>query len=285
MPPVLHFDFSAPAASIRIARLATAALSAAVLLMLGHAPLRADILANDNFTASSGTGTGTVENTSAPSVGTFVTANGTQGMSIKTVPDFGEGNVLALSNSTNTYYRAFDHATVLKLRDLPAEQTLSITFDIRFEGGSFAAAQNFSFGLVNTTAAHSILFANVNLNGGPSEFRYRPGSFNMSDAGTIIPGSTWTEPATVTAKSYTLQLDVTKKTNGSYLFQYFRNSVLLGTSTQTTTGTWARLMAAEDITGIAIRHSQMPALITYIDTVVIVTMPAAPEPNTASTAR
>ena len=264
---------------MRTPRFAITALSVALLLAAGRPSLRADILTNDNFTASSGTGVGTISNTSSPGVGTYTTVQGTNGLSVKTLSDFGDGNVLVLSNSTNTYYCAFDGATVLKLRDLPANQTLSITFDIRFDGSKFGAAQNFSFGLVNTATPNSILFANVNLNGGHSEFRYRTDSFNMSDAGTIIPSSDWTEPTTVTATSYTLQLDVTKKSNGSYVFQYFRNSVLLGTSTQPANSTWAHLMAGADITGIAIRHSQTPALITYIDTVAVVTMPAAPEPT------
>lgn len=283
MPPVPSSTLFAVFA--RAPRCATTVLAITALTLSAQSPLRAaTILANDNFTASGGAGINTVAHTSSTDVGTYTTLHGTNGMSVKPVADFGEGNVLALSNTTNTYYRAFDNAAVLKLSELPVSQTLSLTFDIRFDGGTFGAAQNFSFGFVNATTANSVLYANVNLNGGSSEFRYRPDSTNMSDAGTQLPSSGWVEPATVSAKSYTFQLDVTRNADGGYLFQYYRNSQLLGSITQTAGSTWARLMAGEALTGIAFRHSQVPALVTYIDTVSLVIMPAATPATTAGAA-
>lgn len=243
-------------------------------------------LASDNFTLSSGTNTGTVSNTSSSGIGTYTTIQGTTGMSVvngATLPTqpFGSGNVLSLGNNTNTYYRAFNGASTLTLGSLTEDQTLSLSFDIRVAGTVSTSAQNFSFGFVNTASTvNSVLYANVNLNGGTSEFRYRASSFNMSDAGTQLPGTAfWTDAKVISTNSYNFQLDVTKQSNGSYLIEYYRNDSLLGSTTEAGNSVWATAMAGVDITGVAFRHSQLPGLTTYLDNV-SVSVSTIPEPST-----
>jgi hypothetical protein len=241
--------------------------------------VQAAILASDNFTLSSGTDAGTASNTSSTGIGTYSTIQGTNGMTVTAQAGFGSGNVISFGNNTNTYYRAFDSSTSLTLGSLAANQTLSLSFNVRFDGGAFSAAQNFSFGFVNNTSANSILYANVNLNSGTSEFRYRTGSFNMSDGGTQT-GAGWTEPTTISTTAYTFKLDVTKQANGSYLLEYYRDGVRYGNLTETSGGSWATAVSTTDITGIAFRHSQIPGVVTYVDNVSAGTSSAIPEPST-----
>lgn len=236
----------------------------------------AAVLVNDNFTNSSGTNVGTVNNTEAVGVGTYSTILGTNGMSVTTVSGFGSGNVLSFANNTNTYYRAFDGAATLTLNGLAVGETLSMGYSVRFDGGTFAAAQNFSFGFVNQGSPNSILYANVDLNGGNSEFRYRSSSFNMSDAGTTV-GTSWTQSAAVSGTGYQFGLAVTRQA-GSYLMEFSLNGSVVGSSTLLTSSAWFTAMGGVDIAGIAFRHSQTPGLTTYIDNVSVVTVP---EPSAA----
>jgi len=239
------------------------------------APGHAAVLVNDNFTNSSGTNVGTVNNTEAVGVGTYSTVLGTNGMSVTTLSGFGSGNVLSYANNTNTYYRAFDGAATMTLNGLAIGETLSVDYNVRFDGGTFAAAQNFSFGFVNTASPNSILYANMDLNGGTSEFRYRSSSFNMSDAGQTM-GTSWTQPAAVSTTSYEFGLAVTRQA-GSYLLEFSLNGSVVGSSTLLNSSTWITAMGGVDITGIAFRHSQTPGLTTYIDNVVVAVVP---EPST-----
>lgn len=237
-------------------------------LLLAGPAARAIVLANDHFTLSSGTRAGVIESTEAPDVGAYVTLHGEDGLSATRIDGFGTDVVLGLSNSNNTYHRAFNGAATLVLANLEPNQTLSLSFDIRFDGGTFAAAQNFSVGFINDQAADSILYANINLAGGPSEFRHRPGSFNMSDAGTQI-GSGWSEPPSTSGAVYSLQLEITKQADGGYRIAYYRNNALLAAHTEAANGAWAKARARTEITGIALRHSQIPALKTYVDNVFV----------------
>jgi MYXO-CTERM domain-containing protein len=144
--------------------------------------------------------------------------------------------------------------------------------DIRFDGGTFAAAQNFSVGFVaDATTDNSILYANLNLNAGSSEFRYRTGSFNMSDAGSTV-GTSWTEPTTVSATSYLLALSVTRVGTG-YTVDYSRDGNSLKNETYLTGSAWETAVAGADMTGIAFRHSQTPGVTTYLDNVSVTIVP------------
>lgn len=245
-------------------------LSVSAFCLTALASGHAAVLVDDNFTNSSGSNVGTVSNTESVGVGTYTTIQGTTGMTVTTISGFGTGNVLSLANNTNTYYRPFDGAVTLSLDDLAAGESLSMSFNIRFDGGTFAAAQNFSFGFVNQSTPNSILYANVNLNAGGSEFRERSGSFNMSDAGSQV-GSSWTQPTTVSTTSYTYGLSVTRQ-GSDYLVSYSLNGASIAGSSQTFTA--AQLaMEGTDITGIAFRHSQTPGVITYLDNVMVSTVP------------
>lgn len=259
-----------------------ALLAATVLLVTGvlwssHA--RADLLAADNFTGSSGTGVGSVANTESTGVGTYTTIQGVNGMSVTTVSGFGNGNVLSLANGTQTYYRPFDGAATLTLNSLTAGQKLSLSYTARFDG-SFGGADNFSFGFVNFGSPNSILYANVDLSatgGTASEFRYRTGSFNMSDAGLAF-GSVFTNPTSVSTTSYQLELSVTRQVDNAYLIEYLRDGVLYGSTTQTNGSTFANAVAGLAITGVAFRHSQTPGVVSYLDDV---TVAVVPEPFTS----
>ena len=226
------------------------------------------MLADDNFEASSGVGTSLVTNAESSGVGTYATIQGTNSMTITNVAGFGSGNGLSLANGTQTTYRELDGATTLTLNGLAADQKLSLRFDVRFVGG-FGGADNFSFGFVGSNPANSVVYANIDLSstgGTPSDFRYRTGSFNMSDAGLIV-GSTFTEPVTVSASNYVFQFDVTKSSTNGFVIDYTRNGVLTGTTTQTNGSTFANAVGALTISGIAFRHSQTPSVVTYIDNV------------------
>lgn len=119
-------------------------LSVSAFCLTALASVHAAVLVDDNFTNSSGSNVGTVNNTESVGVGTYTTIQGTTGMTVTTISGFGTGNVLSLANNTNTYYRPFDGAVTLSLDDLAAGESLSMSFNIRFDGGTFAAAQNFS---------------------------------------------------------------------------------------------------------------------------------------------
>lgn len=261
-------------------------LSGAALIAFGFCvSTHAATLVNDNFTLSSGSNVGTVSNTSSSGVGTYTTiyqqpAAGL-GMTVTTVPGFGSGNVLSLGNNSNTYYRAFDGGLSLKLADLAIDQSLSLSFTARFNG-EFASAQNFSFGFVNFTTPASILYANVDLNSGVSEFRYRSGgsgAYNMSDAGTQYDNATWSEPTTVSGTSYTFGIEVIRLVDDitgseprpAFSVKYIRDGSVVSSMTM--------LAGTSSITGIAFRHGQVPGLITYLDDV-LVTTSAIPEPAT-----
>ena len=241
-------------------------------------PLRADLLVSDNFTGSSGSNVGTVTDTESTGVGTYTTIQGVNGMSVVTLSGFGNGNVLSLANGTQTYYRPFDGASTLTLNSLTAGQTLSLSYTARFDG-SFGGADNFSFGFVNFGSPNSILYANVDLSatgGTVSEFRYRTGSFNMSDAGTAF-GTNFTNPTSVSATSYTLQLSVTRQVDNAFLIEYHRDSVLYGSTTATNGSAFANAVGGLAISGVALRHSQVPGVITYLDDV---SVSVVPEPVT-----
>lgn len=251
-----------------------AALILVSCLALLGCSARADLLASDNFTGSSGTGVGSVANTESTGVGTYTTVQGANGMSVTTLSGFGNGNVLSLANGTQTYYRPFDGASTLTLNSLTAGQTLRLAYTARFDG-SFGGADNFSFGFVNFGSPNSILYANVDLSatgGTQSEFRYRTGSFNMSDAGLSF-GTLFTNPTSVSTTSYNLELSVTRQVDNAYLIEYLRDSVLYGSTTQTNGSTFANAVGGLNITGVAFRHSQTPGVVTYLDEVTVAVVP------------
>lgn len=248
-------------------RFVTSAIALSGLLLASPAA-RAIVLVNDNFTLSAGTGSDAIESTESPDAGAYVTLHGTSGLSATKVEGFGTDTVLGLSNTNNTYHRAFNGSATLTLANLEPNQTLSLSFDIRFDGGTFAGAQNFSFGFINAPSSDSILYANINLAGGPSEFRHRPGSFNMSDAGTQL-GSGWSEPPTASGTAYSFQIEITKLADGGVRIAYYRGNALLGSHTEPGNGVWVKKRATTEITGIAFRHSQTPGLKTYIDNVFV----------------
>jgi len=236
-------------------------------------------LINDNFTLSSGTWVSSVTSTESSGVGTYSDIFGANGMAVTTVSGFGNGNVLAFTNSSAvTHYRGFNDAETLTLNSLAANETLRLTLDIRYVG-NFGGADNFSFGFVNRTTPNSILYANLDLNaagGLSSEFRYRTGSFNMSDGGLIV-GSSFTESNTVSGVNYSLQLDITHQLAGGFVMDYYRDGSLIGTQTAIDGSAFDTAMGDVSITGIAFRHSQTPGLTTYIDNVLV---SVVPEPAT-----
>jgi len=251
-----------------------------IALVLAAGAAHASSLVSDNFTASSSGWTGVVTDTESAGVGTYRAVFGTNGLSVATnLSGFGSGNALAITNSTHTTYRSFNDAATLTLNSLATNETLRIAFDIRFDG-NFGGSQNFSLGLVNTTAPSSIVYANVDLrtNGTPqSEFRYRSGSFNMSDAGLIIGSYNWTEPLCESHSNATMKLEVTRVTNG-FTISYFKDGAVAGALTQTNGSVWANAMANTNITGIAFRHSQVPGLLTYLDNVEVTRVEAGGGP-------
>ena len=236
---------------------------------------RATILVQDNFTNSSGSGVALVSDTEAVGTGSYATILGSNGMTVTAVAGFGSGNVLSLANGTQTYHRPFSSLT---FDSLAAGQTLSLSFDLRFATGSFSGADNFSFGFISDTAPASLLYANLDLSasgGLTSEFRYRTGSFNMSDnaASVILPGGSFTEPSTAVDTNYALALSITREVEGGYTIEYFRDSVLRGSTTLANGSPFALATAGTPITGIAFRHSNTPNIITYLDNVTVAVIP------------
>lgn len=234
------------------------------------------ILGIDDFTNAAGTGVGVVNNTQSIGVGTYTTILGTGGMSVTTLSGFGSGNVLALANNSNTYYRAFNDATSFTLNSLQTSYKLSISFDIQFGGTNFTSAQNFGIGFLNQSSPNSIAYANLNLNSGTSQFRYRAGSFNMSDSieSTII--STFSQPATSGSTNYNFEFSITKLANG-FLLEYLRDGVVIGSSTQLSNSAFATNMGNVAISGIGFRYASNPGFTTYLDNVNVVLVP---EPST-----
>ncbi|WP_309381899.1 hypothetical protein [Cerasicoccus frondis] len=241
------------------------------------------VLVADNFTNSTGTDAATVSNTQSSGVGTYdriLTQSASSGMTVTTVSGFGTGNVLSLGNSSNNYYREFNGGATTSLNSLSLGQTLSLSFDARFSAVPFSG-DNFSFGFINDSSPDSILYANVDLTGSSyvSEFRYREGSFNMSDAGgSLIVGSGWTEPATAANTNYTFAIDVTRELNGDWTIAYYRDSELLSSIALTVSSSVITAMGDVDITGIAFRHANTPGATTYIDNV-NVAIATIPEPG------
>jgi hypothetical protein len=242
---------------------------------------RSAVLVADSFTLSSGTGVSTIDNTESSGVGTYVVIQGA-GVNPMTVlsgdtlaPTFGSGNVLKLENNTNTYYRAFDGSSSFTLNSLALNQKLVMSFNIRFDGASLAAAQNFSFGFVNFSSPNSIIYANADLSAAAlgSEFRYRTGSYNMSSAGPTV-GTAWTEsPTVLPSTSYTIDLAVTKDESGNFIVDYTRNGTLQSSQTFLGNSTWATTQAGNSITGIAFRQSTTPGVTTYLDDVEVTMIP------------
>ncbi len=247
---------------------------------------RANYLANDNFTLSSGFDVTTLTNTESAGVGKYMVIQGAgsnmyvvSGASV--TPAFGSGNVLKLgdSKSTDTFFRQFNGAaTNFSLSSLSVNQKLDLTFDVQFNGGTLASAQNFSFGLVNYSSPVSIIFANVDLSSAAlaSEFRYRTGSYNMSSAGPTV-GTAWTEsPTVLTNTSYTLGFSVTKDESNNFIVAYSRNGTTVSSQTLLSTSTWGTTMAGLNIQGVAFRQCTVPNVETYIDNVLV----SIPEPTT-----
>lgn len=237
---------------------------------------QADLLVSDNFSGSSGTNVSAINNTEVSGVGHYSTVQGTAGMTITNLSGFGDGNSLALANGTQTYYRPFDDGATLTLNGLTAGQKLSLSYTARFDG-SFSGDDNFCFGFVSSNPANSILYTTLDMNGGApvnliSEFRYRTGSFNMSDAGAAF-GSIFTNTTTASATSYTLELSVTRQVNNAFLIEYCRDGVLYGATTEANGGTFANTAGGLAISGIAFRNSQVPGVITYIDNVSVSLIP------------
>ena len=256
----------------------------ALNLTVGNRSAYAD-LANDNFTLSSGSNATTANSTESAGVGQYMVIQGA-GLNMNVVngstltPAFGNGNVLALGNSTstNTFFRAFNGAASLSLNSLATNQTLRLSFDVAFDGATLAAAQNFSFGFVNYSSPVSIIFANVDLSSAAlaSEFRYRTGSYNMSSAGPTV-GTAWTEAPTVwTNTSYRFDFSVTKDGGGNFIVAYARDGTVVSSQTLLGNSTWGTTMAGLNITGVAFRQCTVPGVMTYIDNVLV----TVPEPTT-----
>ncbi len=233
-------------------------------------PAEAGSLASDDFTSSVGVNTGVVNDAEGPGAGTYTTIFGSHGMSVVTLGGFGIGNVLSLTNANWCYYRPFNGATNFTLNSMATGHTFSLWFSIRMVGNlTSGGADNFSVGFVGDSSSNSIVYANLDLSsagGTVSEFRYRTGSALMSDAGLIVGGYTWTEPSTVSQSNYTMQLTVTRQTNG-FTLGYFRDGVLAGATTQTNGSTWVAAVGNLSISGIAFRHAQVPSAVTYLDNV------------------
>jgi len=257
----------------------TALLATSIAIFTATA-VQSATLANDNFTLSNGTGVGTVSDASSSGVGTYSTIQGTNGMSVTTQSGFGSGNVLSLAINSNTYYRAFDTAG-FTLNSLSVGETLSLSYSIRFSGTPDGTAKNFSFGFVNNSSPNSIIYANVDLattGAADSEFRYRSGSFNMSDTG-LIAGTSFAATALAASTNYTFGLNVTKTATG-FDISYLRDGSTIGTSSLLSSSTWATAMGGVTMTGIALRYSSTPNVTTYIDNVSVTTFSAVPEPST-----
>lgn len=233
---------------------------------------QATTLASDNFTLSVGTNLATMTDTESAGVGTYTVIQGTPTNALSatniTALGFGDGNVLRWPGGGQTYYRAFNGATTLKLNDLSTGETLRLAFDIRFAGG-LNNADNFSFGFICFPQPTSVIYANLDLfdggSGLDSEFRYRSGSFNLADLGTQI-NSTFIEPATAVGVGYAMKLEVTRLTNG-FLLGSYRDGVRAGATTALTASAFVTAMGNTNITGIAFRGIT-PATV-YIDNLLV----------------
>jgi len=258
-----------------------------VTYLLATTNIRAEILASDNFTQSSGTNLAVMINTESLGVGTYSVIQGspTTNMSITNITGFGSGNILRWGGGGQTYYRPFNGDTTFSLSNLATGEVLRLSFDVRF-AGNLVSADNFSFGFVgNAQTTNSIVYTTLDLNGTnaatlQSEFRYRPASFNMSDAGTsIIIGNSFAEPVTATSNGYVMKFEVTRMTNG-FLIDYYRDAVLVGTRTGLTASAWVSTMSTSTISGIAFRGIDF--VTTYIDNLEVertmMDTPSDPEP-------
>lgn len=244
------------------------------------------VFANDNFTNSSGSGLSSIINTESVGVGVFATAYGAgASYAVTTVPGFGSGNVLRLANIDNNNYRAFNNSATLALNNLGVNESLRLTFDVRFENYP-ESGNNFSFGFVSSSPAQSIGYANIDLNENAtaSEFMYRTSSFNMADIGTTL-GSPFTSTNLSADTNYTMGFSITKNSAGHFEFSYSLNGVVQSSQTFLSNSTWALSQAGAGtaITGVSFRHSQTPGTVTYLDNVLVETV-MVPETGTSALA-
>lgn len=227
---------------------------------------RASILAADNFTLASGTNLYTMTDTESAGVGTYTVIQGTPTnvLSVTNITGFGSGNVLRWPGGGQTYYRAFNSGASFALNSLATNETLRLSFDIRF-AGSLNAADNFSFGFISFPQPTSIAYANVDLydagTGLNSEFRYRSASFNLSENGTQI-NSTFTEPAVALGTSYAMKLEITRLSTG-FRLDYYRENTLTGSTTGLTASAFVTAVGGTNITGVAFRGITTATI--YID--------------------
>lgn len=229
---------------------------------------RATMLADDNFTLSVGTNLSTITDAESSGVGTYLVIQGTPTNNLTvtniTALGFGNGNVLKWEGGGQTYYRPFNGGSTFTLNNLATGETLRVSFDIRF-AGSLASGDNFSFGFVHRDVpSNSIVYANLDLNSGGgyvSEFRYRTGTYNMSDLGVQI-NSTFTDVATVSGTGYNMELAVTRLTNG-FRLAYSRDGSLVGTTTGLTASAFVTAVGNLAMSGIAFRGIVGAA--TYLD--------------------
>jgi len=229
---------------------------------------RATMLADDNFTLSVGTNLSTITDAESAGVGTYLVIQGTPTNNLTvtniTALGFGNGNVLKWEGGGQTYYRPFNGGSTFTLNNLATGETLRVSFDIRF-AGSLASGDNFSFGFVHRDVpSNSIVYANLDLNSGGgyfSEFRYRTGTYNMSDLGAQI-NSTFTDVATVSGTGYNMELAVTRLTNG-FRLAYSRDGSLVGTTTGLTASAFVTAVGNLAMSGIAFRGIVGAA--TYLD--------------------
>ncbi len=231
---------------------------------------RAITLASDNFSLAVGTNLSTVTDTESAGVGTYTVIQGTPStaLSITNFTGFGSGNVLRWPGGGQTYYRAFNGGAAFALNNLATDETLRLSFDIRF-AGSLNGADNFSFGFISFPQPTSIAYANLDLydagTGLNSDFRYRSSSFNLSENGAQI-NNTFTEPATVLGTGYAMKLEVTRLATG-FRLDYYRDNTLVGSTTGLTASAFVTAMGGTNITGIAFRGIATATI--YIDNLLV----------------
>lgn len=227
---------------------------------------RATTLASDNFTLAVGTNLSTMTDTESAGVGTYTVIQGTPttALSVTNFAGFGNGNVLRWPGGGQTYYRAFNGGASFALNNLATDETLRLSFDIRF-AGSLNGADNFSFGFISFPQPTSIAYANLDLydagTGLNSDFRYRSSSFNLSENGSQI-NNTFTEPATVVGTGYAMKLEVTRLATG-FRLDYYRDNALVGSTTGLTASAFVTAVGGTNITGIAFRGIATATI--YID--------------------
>ncbi|RYD30007.1 MAG: hypothetical protein EOP87_17315 [Verrucomicrobiaceae bacterium] len=202
-------------------------LLCSIALSLPASVAHGAVLIDDNFTNSSGASVN-MGNTQAVGVGTYENIQGNNdNLTITTVSGFGSGNVLQIGNNANTYFRAFNGGSSVKLSALTTGQTLTMSFDFRTTGDT--NAQNFGFGFLNSDSA--IAFVNLDARSTTpiSEFKYRPspGGFNMSTGGTSI--STWTDVITPSANN-NIEFSITR-TEVGYLLRYLLDGTEISSTT------------------------------------------------------